>query len=64
MLCPGYSLSCNVRVMVKKDFPGVIFENGNLPEYRYKMFRSAEELPERPDDSTDVFKGTPLCQQI
>ena len=34
----------------------MIFANSNLPEHRYRIFRSEEELQEMPDDSTDVFK--------
>ena len=44
------------ELWLRKTFPGVIFANSNLPENRYSMFRSEEEIKEPPDYSTDIYK--------
>ena len=51
------------ELWLRKTFPGVIFANSNLPENRYRMFRSEEEIRELPDDSTDIFKRN-IVRQI
>ena len=48
------------ELWLRKTFPGVIFANSNLPENRYRMFRSEEEIRELPDDSTDIYKRNML----
>ena len=48
------------ELWLRKTCPGVIFANSNLPENRYKMFRSQEEIAKLPDDSTDIFKRNML----
>ena len=37
-------------------FPGVIFANSNLPDNRFRICRSKEEIDELPEDSVDIFK--------
>ena len=44
------------ELWLRKTFPGVIFANSNLPEQRFRIFRSKEEIDELPEDSVDVFK--------
>ena len=44
------------ELWLRKTFLGVIFANSNLPENRYRMFRSEEEIKELPDYSTDIYK--------
>ena len=48
------------ELWLRKTFPGVVFANSNLPENRYRMFRSEEEINELPDDSTDIYKRNML----
>ena len=52
------------ELWLRKTFPGVIFANSNLPEHRYRICRSEEELLEMPDDSTDVFKRNMLDRYL
>ena len=44
------------ELWLRKTFPGVIFANSNLPENRFRICRSKEEIDELPEDSVDVFK--------
>lgn len=44
------------ELWLRKTFPAVLFANSNMPEMRYRMCRSKEEIDELPEDSTDVFK--------
>ena len=44
------------ELWLRKTFPGVIFANSNLPEKRFRICRSKEEIDELPEDSTDIFK--------
>ena len=44
------------ELWLRKTFPCVIFANSNLPENRFKICRSEEEIKELPADSTDIFK--------
>ena len=48
------------ELWLNKKFPAVVFINTNLPEKRFKVFRSEEELSQLPEDSTDVFKRNML----
>ena len=43
------------ELWLRKTFPGVIFANSNLPENRFRICRSKEEIDELPEDSVDVF---------
>ena len=47
------------ELWLRKTFPKVIFANSNLPENRYRMCKSEEEL-RLPLDSTDIFKRNML----
>ena len=49
---------CLVELWVREVFPGVIYANTNLPEKRFKMLRSKEEISCFPDESEDIFKKT------
>ena len=44
------------ELWLRKTYPRVIFANSNLPENRFKICRSEEEIKELPEDSVDVFK--------
>ena len=44
------------ELWLRKTFPGVIFANSNLPENRFRICRSKEEIDELPEDSVDIFK--------
>ena len=48
------------ELWLRKTFPAVVFANTNLPERRYRLFKSQEQLQEVPEDSTDVFKRNNL----
>ena len=48
------------ELWLRKTFPKVQFMNTNLPEQRFRMAKSEEELSELPEDSTDVFKRNML----
>ena len=48
------------ELWLRKCFPGVVFANTNLPEKRYRICKSENELEELPEDSTDVFKRNNL----
>ena len=52
------------ELWLRKMCPGVLFANSNLPENRYKMFRTHEELSELPEASTDIFKCNMLDRYI
>ena len=41
---------------MRKTFPQVFFANNNIPEKRFRIFLSKNEIPELPEDSTDVFR--------
>ena len=44
------------ELWLRKTFPGVTFANSNLPEHRFRICRSKEEIDELPEDSCDIFK--------
>ena len=44
------------ELRLRKKFSRVIFPNTNLPEKRYKICRSKEEIDELPENSTDIFQ--------
>ncbi|XP_057292445.1 uncharacterized protein LOC130621150 [Hydractinia symbiolongicarpus] len=48
------------ELWLRKCFPGIVFANTNLPDKRYRVCKSEEELEELPPDSTDVFKRNSL----
>ena len=48
------------ELWLRKTFPAVIFVNTNLPENRFRICKSEEELNELPDDSSDIFKHNML----
>ena len=52
------------ELWLRKTFPGVIFANSNLPENRYRMFRSEKEIKELPDDSIDIYKRNMIDRYI
>ena len=49
------------ELWMRKCFPAVNFANSNLPEQRYRMWKSQEEISELPEDSTDIYKKNMLC---
>lgn len=48
------------ELWLRKSFPAVIFANSNIPENRYKVCCSEEEIKELPEDSIDIFKRNML----
>ena len=52
------------ELWLRKPFPRVIFANSNLPEKRYRICLSEEEIKELPEESTDVFKRNMLDRYI
>ena len=52
------------ELWLRKTFPGVIFENSNTPDRRFKMFRNEKEILELDDESKDVFKRNMLDRYI
>ncbi|XP_066911415.1 uncharacterized protein [Clytia hemisphaerica] len=52
------------ELWLRKGYPQVMFVNTNLPEDRFHMFKSEEELSELPEDSEDVFKKNILDRYI
>ena len=56
--CSLQEAGCHMipELWLRKTCPGVVFANSNLPENRYRMFRSQEKISEFPEDSVDVFK--------
>ena len=48
------------EIWLRKTSPGVIFANSNLPEKRYRVCRSEEQILELPEDSNDLFKRNML----
>lgn len=53
-----------LELWLRKCFPGIVFANTNLPDKRYRVCKSQEELEELPKDSTDVFKRNMLDRYI
>ena len=41
---------------LRKTFPGVKFENSNVPEKRYRICREENEISQLPENSRDIFK--------
>ena len=52
------------ELWLRKTFPGVIFANSNLPENRFRICRSKEEIDERPENSTDIIKRNMIDRYI
>ena len=52
------------ELWLRKTCPGVIFANSNLPENRFRICRSKEEIDELPEDSTDIFKRNMVDRYI
>ena len=52
------------ELWLSKTFPGVIFANSNLPENRFRICRSKEEIDELPEDSVDIFKRNMIDRYI
>ncbi|XP_066927184.1 uncharacterized protein [Clytia hemisphaerica] len=52
------------EIWLRKTSPGVIFANSNLPENRYRVCKSEEEILNMDDDDTNVFKKNMLDRYI
>ncbi|XP_066928370.1 uncharacterized protein [Clytia hemisphaerica] len=48
------------ELWLRKVFPGVTFANTNVPEKRFRMCLSENEISELPEDSTSIFKKNML----
>jgi len=52
------------ELWLRKTFPKIQFLNSNLPEDRYRITKSEEELAELADNSTDIFKRNMLDRYL
>ena len=52
------------QLWLRKCFPAIQFVNTNLPDERYRVFKSEEEIEELEDDSTNVFKRNTLDRYV
>ena len=52
------------ELWLRKTFSKVIFLNSNVPEKRYRMFRSKEDLEGVPGDGTDIFQRNMLDRYL
>ena len=52
------------ELWLRKTFPRVLFANSNLPENRFKICRSEEEIKELPAESADIFKRNMLDRYL
>ena len=52
------------ELWLRKTVPGVIFANSNLPENRFRICRSKEEIDELPEDSVDIHKRNMIDRYI
>ena len=52
------------ELWLRKTFPKIQFLNSNLPEDRYRIAKSEDELTELPDNSTDIFKRNMLDRYV
>ena len=48
------------ELWLRKPYPGVTFANTNVPEKRFRMFLSEDEISQLPEDSTSKFKKNML----
>ena len=48
------------EIWLRKTSPGVIFANSNLPENRYRILKSEEEISNMEEGETDIFKKNML----
>ena len=49
---------------LRKTFPGVIFANSNIPEKRFRIFLSENEISDLPEDSKNLFKRNMVDRYI
>ena len=52
------------QIWLRKTSPQVIFANSNLPDDRYRIFKTEEEILNMADDETNVFKRNMLDRYI
>ena len=52
------------ELWLRKTFPAVMFANSNLPNKRFRVCKSKNELNELPEESTDVFKRNNLDRYL
>ena len=52
------------ELWLRKCFPAIQFINTNLPNERYRVFKSEEELEDLDDDSSNVFKRNMLDRYL
>ena len=53
-----------LELWLRKVFSGVQYANNNLPEKRYRMCLSEDEIKALPDDSTDIFKQNMIDRYV
>ena len=51
---------CLPELWLWKIFPGVKYANTNIPQKRFKLLWSQNEIGDLPDDSNDIFKRNML----
>ena len=52
------------EIWLRKTSPGVIFANSNLPENRYRILKSEEDISNMEEGETDIFKRNMLERYI
>ena len=52
------------QIWLRKTSPQVIFANSNLPDNRYRIFKTEEEILNLADDETNVFKRNMLDRYL
>ena len=52
------------EIWLRKTSPAVMFANSNLPEKRYRVCRSEEEIANMHEDETNIFKKNMLDRYI
>ena len=52
------------EIWLRKTSPGVVFANSNLPENRYRVCKSQEEISKMDLDDTNVFKKNMLDRYL
>ena len=52
------------ELWLRKDFPGVLYTNSNIPKKRVRMMLSKKEIFELPEDNTDVYKRNMVSRYL
>ena len=52
------------ELWLRKVFPGVLFANNNVPEERYRMCLTEDEIRDLPEESIEIFKRNMIDRYI